>query len=101
MDELLDRRREELSRRKTLQKELLRRNTDLKFTRDKLLFNVSMVLVRHIKDAELLIKRPSEAALLFHEHSFNRHEWNVSSSRGYSATIPLFYFDFHEIPYRE
>lgn len=60
-----------------------------------------MVLVRHIKDAELLIKKPSEAALLFHEHSVNRHEWNVSSSRGYSATIPLFYFDFSEVAYRE
>lgn len=68
MDDLMERRREELMRRKSLQKEFYRRNNELQLTREKLLFNVSMVLLRHIRDAELLIKRPSEAALLFHEH---------------------------------
>lgn len=58
-----------------------------------------MVLLRHIHDAEELIQEPSEAALLFHEHQFQRHEWNVYSNRGYSSTMPLFHFHFVEVAY--
>jgi hypothetical protein len=61
---------------------------------------VSYVLIRHIHDAERLIRNPTEAALLFHEYEFIRHNWNVYSARGYSSTMPLFYFNFEEIPYR-
>lgn len=68
-------------------------------TRQKLFTNVSAILLRHIKDAESLIKEPTEAALLFHEHNFLRHEWNIYSARGYSSTVPLFYFNFEEIEY--
>jgi len=42
---------------------------------------------------------PTEAALLFHEHNFVRHEWTVYSARGYSSTMPLFFFQFEEVPY--
>jgi hypothetical protein len=56
--------------------------------------NVCKVLFRHITDAENLIKNPTEAALLFHEFNFLMHEWNVYSARGYSSTMPLFYFNF-------
>jgi len=38
------------------------------------------VLFRHITDAERLISIPTEAALLFHEHNFLRHEWLVYSA---------------------
>ena len=63
--------------------------------------NVSQVLIRHISDAERLISRPTEAALLFHEHNFLRHEWTVQSAMGYQPTTPLFYFNFQAVPYKE
>lgn len=64
-----------------------------------MLQNVSYVLIRHIHDAERLIRNPTEASLLFHEYEFVRHEWNVYSARGYSSTMPLFYFNFEEVAY--
>jgi hypothetical protein len=48
-----------------------------------------------------LIPIPTEAALLFHEYNFIRHEWNIYSARGYSSTMPLFYFDFENVAYEE
>jgi hypothetical protein len=63
--------------------------------------NVSQVLIRHVYDAQQIIKMPTEAALLFHEHNFSRMEWRVYSTRGYSSTMPLFYFNFEEVPYEE
>ena len=62
--------------------------------------NVALVLVRHIKDAEDLIKNPTDAALLFHEHNFLRHEWTVSTTWGYQPTTPLFYFNFKMVEYK-
>jgi len=44
---------------------------------------------------------PTEAALLFQESNFARLEWRVYSMRGYSSTMPLFYFNFEEVPYEE
>jgi len=42
---------------------------------------------------------PTEAALLFYEHNFINHEWVTYSMRGYSSTMPLFYFNLEELPY--
>ena len=67
--------------------------------REILFENVSSVLIRHIIDAERLIHVPTEAALLFYEHNFLNHEWVTYSMRGYSSTMPLFYFNLEELPY--
>lgn len=59
------------------------------------------MLIRHIKDAERLIQQPTEAALLFHEFNFTNHEWVIYSARGYSSTLPIFYFNLEVVPYQE
>jgi hypothetical protein len=61
---------------------------------------VSQILLGHIYDAQDQIKRPSQGAMLFHEHNFQAHEWSIYSMRGYSSTMPIFYFNFTKIDYQ-
>ena len=95
-DEYMQERKAQLQRRQTVKQKNLMKNEQLRFTREQLMHNVSQVFYRHIYDAERLIKQPTQAALLFHERYFKRREWSVYSARGYSSTMPIFYFNFEE-----
>lgn len=63
--------------------------------------NVSQIIANHIDAAEMYITQPTQAALLFHENNFIRHEWIVSTTSGYSSTMPLFLYVLEEIQYVE
>lgn len=39
--------------------------------------NVCQIIYTHIEAAQKFIERPTEAALLFHENNFVRHEWVI------------------------
>ena len=39
--------------------------------------------------------------MLFHEHNFIGHEWNIQSTSGYSSTMPLFLYVLEEIEYQD
>ena len=99
--EIMLQRRAELKRRAQTRQKVFEANQDLKLNREQLYSCVSRILVKHIQDAEKLISRPTEAALLFHEHNFLKHEWNIYSARGYSSTVPLFYYNFEQVAYQE
>ena len=51
--------------------------------RELLLSKVSSIIHHHICEAQRMIPVPTEAALLFHEHNFLSHEWNIYSASGY------------------
>ena len=59
--------------------------------------NVSSIIFKHIEAAEKFIIRPTEGALLFHEDNFVLHEWIITSTSGYSSTMPLFLYSLEEI----
>lgn len=63
--------------------------------------NVCEIIYKHIEAAEKFIEQPTEAALLFHENNFIRHEWLVQTTSGYSSTMPLFLYMLEEIEYVE
>lgn len=100
-DEYLQQRRKELKKVAFVRQQTIMGNEQLKFTRDTLFNTVSKILHQHILEAQRLIPKPTEAALLFHEHNFVAHEWHIYSAAGYSSTMPLFYFHFDEVPYQE
>ena len=63
--------------------------------------NVCQIIFKHIEAAQKFIEQPTEAALLFHEHNFLRHEWVIQSTSGYSSTMPLFLYVLEDIEYVE
>ena len=63
--------------------------------------NVSQIIFKHIQAAEYYITEPTQAALLFHEFNFVRHEWVVQTINGYSSTMPLFLYVLEPIEYQE
>eukprot|EP00347_Sterkiella_histriomuscorum_P007487 403348732 len=46
----------------------------LKITRDQMMTNVCQIIFKHIEAAMKFIEKPTEAAMLFHEHNFLRHK---------------------------
>lgn len=76
-------------------------DNNLRLTRDQMMTKVCEIIFRHIEAAELHIQKPTEAALLFHDSNFSRHEWIVQTTSGYSSTMPLFMYVLEEIEYKE
>ena len=70
-------------------------------SRNGLLKSVSLVIHEHIKAAERLMPKPTQAALLFHELKFKPYEWCVHSNIGYSPTMPFFYYTHEPVKYRQ
>ena len=62
-----------------------------------MIMNVCAILIKHIEAAESFIKIPTEGAKLFQESNFTRHEWIVTTTSGYSSTMPLFVYVLEEI----
>ena len=70
-------------------------------SRNALLKSVSVLIHEHIKSAERMMPKPTEAALLFHEAKFKPYEWRVVSQIGYSTGIPVFFYKHEPVPYRQ
>ena len=94
-------RKKELQQKAKERKEKLDQDTNLKLNRDQTIINVCQIIYKHIEAAENYIEMPTQAALLFHEHNFIGHEWNIQTTSGYSSTMPLFLYVLEEIPYEE
>jgi len=73
----------------------------LKITREQMMTNVCEIIFKHIEAAQKFIEMPTEAAMLFHDSNFTRHEWIIQSSSGYSSTMPLFLYVLEDIEYVE
>ena len=70
-------------------------------SRSSLLKSVSLVIHGHIRAAERLIPKATQAALLFHEEKFRPYKWRVHSNLGYSSTMPFFYYVHEPVPYKQ
>ena len=73
----------------------------LKMNREQMMTNVCQIMFNHIEAAERYIEEPTQAALLFHENNFLRHEWLVQTTSGYSSTMPLFLYALEDVQYEE
>lgn len=97
----LNLRKEELKQKAYERKMKLDRDNFLKINREQMMTNVCQIIFKHIEAAQKFIEKPTEAALLFHENNFIRHEWIIQSTGGYSSTMPLFLYVLEDIEYVE
>jgi len=69
----------------------------LRLNREQSMINVCEIIFKHIEAAEKYIINPTEGAQLFHENHFVLHEWFVTTTSGYSSTMPMFLYVLEEI----
>ncbi|CDW84264.1 cyclin-y-like protein [Stylonychia lemnae] len=94
-------RKYELQQKAKERKQKLDKDNFLKITREQMMTNVCQIIFKHIEAAQKFIENPTEAAMLFHENNFTRHEWIIQTTSGYSSTMPLFLYSLEEIEYIE
>jgi hypothetical protein len=58
---------------------------------------VCSIIVKHIDAAEKFITIPTQGAMLFHEENFVRKEWYITTTSGFSSTMPMFLYNIEEL----
>ncbi len=62
--------------------------------------HICSIIFSHIQAAEKYIIEPTQGALLFHEKNFLGREWKVTTTSGFSSTMPLFIYMLEEIEFK-
>mmetsp|Transcript_45174 Transcript_45174/g.32990 ORF Transcript_45174/g.32990 Transcript_45174/m.32990 type:complete len:425 (-) Transcript_45174:221-1495(-) len=96
-EELAKQRKKELMEKKQERTNKIKKDETLKTNRDQMIGNVCSIIIKHIEAAEKFIKKPTDAALIFEEKNFLRQEWYITTTSGYSSTMPLFLYVLEKI----